>query len=96
MLSRSSDFTVGDYFFEEGIIIRIFDSSIPDHHFEWHRDKKDRTVNVLYSKGEWKFQFDDALPFVLKAGDEIKIRKESFHKLHKSKNGILVISILEY
>lgn len=76
--------------------IRVFSKEVPDSEFEWHRDEKNRKVIVVYSRREdnWKFQFDNGLPFVLETNDEVIIEKEEFHKLHKGK-GTLVLYVQE-
>lgn len=88
------DLNFVDYHIEikKDIFIRIFSEDIEDIHFEWHRDKEDRTIKVLYSDDEWKFQYDDQLPFILKEGMEFKVKKDFFHKLHKGK-GVLIIYV---
>ena len=60
----------------------------------WHRDKKNRTVNVIKSDG-WKLQMDNELPFEMKPGHLLEIEKETYHRLHKGK-GELIIEIEEH
>ena len=76
--------------------IRVFDETILEKEFEWHRDENKRFVTVIYAdpSNTWQFQFDENLPFVIQANDEIEIEKEEFHKLHKGK-GALVLYVQE-
>jgi hypothetical protein len=76
---------------DKNIFIRVFTDTIDDHHFDWHRDKKDRYVKILYADSDWSFQFDDQLPFVLHDYQEIFVEKEIYHKLHKGKGKLILI-----
>jgi len=60
----------------------------------WHRDAKNRTIKVLKSDG-WKLQMDNELPFEMKSGHLLEIKKETYHRLHKG-NGELIIEIEEH
>ena len=71
--------------------IRVFTDKIDDHHFDWHRDKKDRYFKVLHANPGWLFQFDNQLPFELKEYQEVLIKKEDYHKLHKGKEKLILI-----
>ena len=73
---------------------RTFDANIGDKELIWHRDKKDRTIKVI-SGVNWRFQHDNDLPFEMKVGDKIKIKKETYHRIHKG-FGKLIIEIEEH
>ena len=75
------------------VIIREFDLDISHKELVWHRDKRDRLVEVLEGEG-WEFQYDNDLPFVLEKGDMIVIPKETYHRVKKG-NSKLVIKIIE-
>jgi hypothetical protein len=62
--------------------IRIFDETIDEIELKWHRDQEDRKITILESKG-WKFQMDNCLPVELNQGDEIFIKKETYHRVIK-------------
>jgi hypothetical protein len=79
---------VGDIWFRE------FDDSANEHELEWHRDKKDRLIEVVEGDG-WMFQYDNDLPFLINSTNTLYIPKETFHRLHKGKNR-LKIKIEEY
>ena len=78
---------------EGNVFTRIFGEDCQPSELVWHRDKKDRTFKVI-SGVNWKFQNDNELPFVMHIGDKIKIKKESFHRIHKGQ-GKLIIEIEE-
>jgi quercetin dioxygenase-like cupin family protein len=74
-------------------IIRVFDETIDSHELVWHRDKKDRVVEVLEGEG-WKFQMDNQIPLVLEVGDIITIPKETYHRIGRGRTP-LKIKIIE-
>lgn len=78
---------------QDGYIIREFDSNIPNEELVWHRDKKDRVVEVIEGSG-WRFQMDNGLPIELKEGMILEIPKETYHRIGKG-NMKLVIKIKE-
>jgi quercetin dioxygenase-like cupin family protein len=74
-------------------IIREFDLDINPLELVWHRDKRDRRVEILEGEN-WEFQMDNELPQVLKKGDVLEIPKEAYHRVKKG-NTKLVIKIIE-
>lgn len=78
---------------EDGVKTRVFDKNIDDHELQWHRDERDRIVEVVKGSG-WKFQMDDKLPVTLKEGDRFTIPSEIYHRVIRG-NGDLVIKIKE-
>jgi len=78
---------------QDGYIIREFDSNIPNEELVWHRDEKDRIVEVIEGSG-WRFQMDNRLPIELKEGMILLIPKETYHRIGKG-NTKLVIKIKE-
>ena len=73
---------------------RVFSQDVAEDELVWHRDKKDRTVRVI-SGVDWKFQHDNELPFTMKVGDILEIKKESYHRIHKGE-GKLILEIEEH
>ena len=73
--------------------IRMFSCGVDNEELIWHRDKRDRIVEVIECK-DWFFQFENELPIALKPGDTLSISKMVFHRLIKG-DGALVIKILE-
>lgn len=78
---------------QDGYIIREFGSNIPNEELVWHRDKKDRVVEIIEGSG-WRFQMDNGLPIELKEGMILEIPKETYHRIGKG-NMKLVIKIKE-
>jgi isopropylmalate/homocitrate/citramalate synthase len=78
---------------KDGVKTRVFDKNIDDHELQWHRDERDRIVEVVKGSG-WKFQMDDELPRTLKEGDRFTIPSEIYHRVIRG-NGDLVIKIKE-
>jgi quercetin dioxygenase-like cupin family protein len=74
---------------EDGYIIREFAEDVPSKELVWHRDKKDRTVEVLEGEG-WKFQYDNELPFDIEVGDTFTIEAMEYHRLIKGKTNLLI------
>jgi len=72
-------------------IIREFDTNIQTEELVWHRDKKNRIVEVIKGSG-WKFQMDNGLPIELKEGMILEIPKETYHRIGRG-NTKLVIKI---
>ena len=77
-----------------GYKIRTFDKDVPGKELIWHRDQRDRMVEVLGGDG-WKFQFDNELPIDLKPGDILYIKKDRIHRVIKG-NSNLTIKIEEF
>lgn len=73
---------------------RVFNQDVAEDELVWHRDKKDRTIKVI-SGVNWKFQHDNELPFVMKVGDVLEIKKENYHRIHKGE-GKLILEIEEH
>jgi len=77
---------------KDSYIVREFSSDISAFELVWHRDKKDRTVEVLEG-GDWKFQFDNDFPQLMN-GKTFHIPKETYHRVIKGK-GKLKVKIYE-
>jgi quercetin dioxygenase-like cupin family protein len=70
-------------------IIREFDLDINPLELVWHRDKRDRTIEVLEGEG-WHFQLDNELPLELQKKDVIFIPKQKYHRVLKGKTDLLI------
>lgn len=70
-------------------ITRTFDENVDSHELVWHRDKKDRIVEIVRGKG-WKFQMDNQLPIELKEGMRLEIPKETYHRVIKGKTPLTI------
>ncbi len=77
----------------DNIIRRTFSNSINENELVWHVDKVDRVVIIL-SETDWSFQLDNGLPKKLKVGDELFIPKETYHRVIKGNND-LIVEIIE-
>jgi hypothetical protein len=63
--------------------VRTFSVSVLDDELIWHRDREDRIVTVM-NGSNWKFQFDDRLPFDLHAGSTVEIPAMMYHRIIKT------------
>lgn len=79
-------------FFDEKIV-RKFSFDLDSEELVWHRDKYDRIVKVLDGK-DWQFQMEDELPIYLKKGQFFLVPKETYHRIIKGVDD-LVIEIKE-
>jgi hypothetical protein len=74
--------------------IRVFEVDTNDEELVWHRDKRNRKVEVLEGKG-WMFQYENGLPFPMEVGDTLDITKKEYHRIIKGDTS-LKIKITEY
>lgn len=72
----------------KNIFIRTFNPEEKEM-FIWHRDKKDRVINVKESDG-WQLQIDNQLPLELKEGFNYFIPKETWHRVISGKNTLKI------
>lgn len=56
----------------------------------WHRDEKDRIVQIVEGQG-WKIQFDNQLPVTVRPGDRIRILAQEWHRVIPGKGDLLMI-----
>jgi hypothetical protein len=82
-----------DKMVNENTRIRSFSENISEADLVWHRDRKDRIVEVIYSNG-WMFQHDDSIPALMSSGDVLEISANKYHRIIKGK-GRLVLKITE-
>lgn len=75
-----------------GIIERKFKQDIPESELVWHRDRRDRKVEIV-GETDWMFQFDNQLPQQLKG--IVFIPKDTYHRVIKG-TGELNIRIQEF
>lgn len=67
--------------------IREFSNDVDNQELEWHIDREDRIVEVIYNK-DWQLQFDNQLPILLK--EVIFIPKETYHRIIKGTDKLIV------
>jgi len=70
-------------------IIREFSNQVNSMELVWHRDAKDRVIEILEGEG-WKFQLDNELPVELKKGDKFQIKKEVYHRIQRGKTNLKI------
>ena len=73
-------------------ILRKFTEDIDEHELVWHRDRRDRKVEVL-NNTNWMVQLEDEIPQQLK--QTIFIPKNTYHRLIKGTQD-LDLRILEF
>ena len=74
------------------IILRKFKEDVDEHELVWHRDRRDRKVEVL-NQTNWMVQLENEVPQQLK--ETIFIPKNTYHRLIKGA-GDLDLRILEF
>jgi len=77
----------------DDIKIRTFEENVDNEELKWHRDRKDRIVEIL-ENDDWYLQMDNELPSKLIVGEKYFIPKGVYHRVIKGK-GKLVVSIKE-
>lgn len=70
-------------------IIREFSTNVNSMELVWHRDAKDRIIEILDGEG-WKFQLDNQLPVELKKGDKFQIQKEVYHRIQRGTTNLKI------
>jgi len=73
-------------------ILRKFKEDTNEDELVWHRDRRDRKVEVL-NNTDWMVQLEDDIPQLLK--QSIFIPKNTYHRLIKG-TGELDLRILEF
>lgn len=94
-MSRKAIFVDKPYHDEKvkGGFVRTFDENVKEDSLIWHRDLKDRQIEVLECRG-WKFQRDNQLPIELKENETYEVNAMEYHRLIKG-NGRLKLKIKE-
>ena len=73
-------------------ILRKFKEDINEDELVWHRDRRDRKVEIL-NNTNWMVQLEDEIPQQLK--ETVFIPKNTYHRLIKG-TGDLDLRILEF
>jgi hypothetical protein len=73
--------------------VRRFSNGVNEAELKWHRDQRDRVINVLEGDG-WLFQRENSLPYEMVPGDKIFVKALEWHRIGKGV-GDLVIEITE-
>ena len=83
-----------DDIIDENTKIRTFDPNVDQSEMVWHRDKKDRNIEIIDGLG-WYFQMDNNIPMELKIGDKLFVPKGEYHRIYKVGTNQLKINIRE-
>ena len=75
---------------DEQTFLREFDVDSDASDFEWHRDAEDREIEVV-SGLNWKFQYDNCLPAIIKPGDKICVEKNEWHRIIKGDTNLKLV-----
>lgn len=70
-------------------IIRTFLPTIDVDELKWHRDQKDRKIQVIESGG-WEYQSDDNLPVLLEDNMTFFISKDCWHRVIAGHDKLIV------
>lgn len=80
-------YTETKYNKSNNIFIRTFKKDTNPYQLKWHIDNEDRIIEVL-KNDNWKFQFDDDLPFILK--ENLYVKKNIWHRLIKGNDDLIL------
>ena len=75
------------------LFIREFSADVDEMELIWHTDREDRIVSIIEGNN-WKFQFDEQLPFEMIKGIDIVIPKGTIHRIIKG-DGPLKINVFK-
>ena len=89
MVEISSGDAYQDYAFDGNRFMRYFSEGVESDEMVWHRDHKDRMVEVVGGEG-WKFQYDNQMPQNIGVGDILEIKAMEFHRLIKGKTELIL------
>jgi len=68
---------------------REFSKDVETTELIWHRDKKDRKINIIEGVG-WMIQFDNAMPVELIKGTELIVPKMVYHRLWRGTTNLKI------
>ena len=71
------------------LFIREFSADVDEMELIWNTDREDRVVSVIEGN-DWKFQFDEQLPFEMIDGIDIVIPKGVIHRVIKGKGPLKI------
>ena len=78
----------------ENVSLRGFSEQIDPDRLTWHRDEENRIIIVVEGNG-WMFQRDNEIPFLMEAGDTIKVNAGEYHRVIKGDDDLIVTIIKE-
>ena len=71
------------------LLIREFSKDVESSELVWHRDRTDRHVKVRSGKG-WQLQLENSLPENLVPGEIYFIPKNTYHRVIKGQQRLVV------
>jgi len=71
-----------EYKLNSDTFIRTFYCNVLQDELVWHRDKRNRIVEVLEGES-WMIQFDEHLPKFLEPGEEFVIPAYTYHRIKR-------------
>ena len=69
--------------------VREFPVDVDSEELHWHRDKKDREIEVLFGEG-WMFQRDNEIPFIINTYSKFKINAMVYHRIIKGTTPLII------
>ena len=72
-----------------GVFLRTFCKDILNEELVWHRDEKDRIVEVLEGDN-WEIQFENELPKPLEKGKKYAIPAYTFHRIKRGVSDLIL------
>lgn len=69
--------------------IRTFSKDVLSEELVWHRDRENRSVEVLEGEG-WEIQLEDKLPKKLEVGQTYIIPAYTFHRVKRGTSDLVL------
>jgi len=69
--------------------IRTFSKDVLSEELVWHRDRENRSVEVLEGEG-WEIQLEDRLPKKLEVGQTYIIPAYTFHRVKRGTSDLVL------
>lgn len=73
----------------ENSFIREFSSNVLDEELVWHRDERDRNLEILEGEN-WYIQFDNHMPEKLIKGEKYYVPKNVYHRVIKGTTNLKI------
>ena len=74
----------------ENSFIRKFSSHLESEELYWHKDKRDRVIEVISGSG-WMYQEENKLPVELFPGHVFSIKKETWHRVIRGSDDLSIL-----
>jgi len=69
--------------------VRTFDKDVLSEELTWHRDRENRTVEVIQGEG-WELQLEDRFPVELEVGKTYSIPAYTFHRVKRGTSNLVL------